>query len=170
LRKAEDATLVQGACADGASDRVQGVESWDGVFWGWNFDAFALFELIPCVSPFLAQFDQDQMRRGVDKFQSAIVSPRCFRLLAAFGIICYTISPSGARTLLALCTPVTNRPVPVPAVNRVFANKDLGIGVLEFLPKINAFASFPPLAIRKNDHASSTLLAPRDRQQPSAQG
>lgn len=139
---------------------------WHIIFWGWNFDAFALFELIPGVSPFLAQFDQDRMRTGIDNFRSATISPRCFRLLAAFGIICYSISPSGARTLFQLCTPVSNRPVQVPAVNRAYANKDLGIGVLEFLPRLNAFASFPPLVISRNDHATSTLLAPEGQQPP----
>jgi glycosyl transferase, family 25 len=133
---------------------------WHMMFWGWNFDAVAVFELIPGVSPFFARFDQDQMRNGIDNFQSAKVSPRCFRLFRAFGIIGYSISPSGARTLLQLCTPVSNRPVHLPALNRAFPNKDLGIAVLEFLPQINAFASFPPLVISKNDHAISTLLAP----------
>jgi glycosyl transferase family 25 len=166
----DDAILNYSFEKDSASIINRLSPDWHMIFWGWNFDAFALFELLPGVSPFLAHFDQAQMRNGVDKFQSAIVSPRCFRLLAAFGIICYTISPSGAQTLLRLCTPVTNRPVPVPAVGRVYANKDLGIGVLEFLPKINAFASFPPIAISKNDHASSTLLTGQDRQPPGAPG
>jgi GR25 family glycosyltransferase involved in LPS biosynthesis len=133
---------------------------WDIVFWGWNFDAFAAFEMIPGVSPFVAWFDQDQMRNGVEKFQSAMITPRCFRLYAAFGVICYSVSPAGARALLELCVPVTNRPVHVPSVDRTYANRDAGIAVLEFLPRLNSFASFPPLAIAKNDHATSQNLNP----------
>lgn len=136
---------------------------WHIVFWGWNFDAFALFELIPGVSPFLANFDQDQMRQGIDQFQSAPLSPRPFRLLAAFGIMCYTISPLGARILQKFCLPLHNAAVSVPSVNRTFANRDLSIALLDVLPKINAFASFPPLVITKNDHAISTVLAPQGR-------
>ncbi len=134
---------------------------WHIVFWGWNFDAFALFELIPGVSPFLARFDQNQLRNGIDQFQSATLSPRPFRLLAAFGIVCYTISPLGARALKKLCIPLNNAPLFVPAINRQFANKDLSVALLDVFPRINAFASFPPLVITRNDHAVSTVLARR---------
>jgi GR25 family glycosyltransferase involved in LPS biosynthesis len=134
---------------------------WHIIFWGWNFDAFALFELIPGVSPFLANFNQDQMRQGIDQFQSATLSPRPFRLLAAFGIVCYTISPLGARRLRQACIPLQSAPVFVQPVNRSFENKDLSVALLDIFQKINAFASFPPLVITKNDHATSTVLAPQ---------
>ena len=131
---------------------------WHIIFWGWNFDAFAIFELIPGVSPFLARFDQEQMRQGVDRFQSATLSPRPFRLLAAFGIVCYTISPLGARALKQLCIPLRRAWVSVPYVDQLFENRDLSISLLEILPRINAYASFPPLVITNNDHATSTVL------------
>jgi GR25 family glycosyltransferase involved in LPS biosynthesis len=133
---------------------------WHMIFWGWNFDAFALFELLPGVSPLLAQFDQDQMRAGIEQFQAASVMPRAFRLLAAFGIAAYSISPGGARVLRQLLRPVRAMPVTVPAVGRRFANKDLSIALLDALPRISAFASLPPLVITRNDRAISTVLAP----------
>jgi glycosyl transferase, family 25 len=131
---------------------------WHLLFWGWNFDAFAVFEMLPGVSPFLANFDQNQMRAGIEHFQSARVNPRAFRLLAAFGIVSYSISPAGARLLRQVLLPVRAAPVTVPAVGRRFANKDLSIALLDVLPRINAFASFPPLVITRNDHAISTVL------------
>lgn len=138
-------------------------QDWHMIFWGWNFDAFALFELIPGVSPFLAQFDQNQMRSGIDRFQSAVLAPRAFRLLAAFGIVCYSISPAGAHLLRQLLLPVRAAPVTVPAVGRRFANKDLSIALLDAFPRIRAFASFPPLVITRNDHAISTVLPDKPR-------
>jgi len=134
------------------------VPNWHIIFWGWNFDALALFEFIPGVSTCLSYFDQDRMRNGIQQFQSATLLPRPFRLLAAFGIVCYTISPLGAQVLQRLCTPLRGAAVAVPAANRRFANKDLSVALVEFLPRINAFASFPPLVITKNEHTISTVL------------
>ena len=134
------------------------VPNWHMIFWGWNFDALTAFEFIPGVSSCVAYFDQARMRKGILQFQSATLSPRPFRLLAAFGIMCYSISPLGARVLQRLCTPLRSAPVSVPVGDRQFANKDLSVGLVEFLPQINAFASFPPLVISKNDHAISTVL------------
>src|SRR4051812_31343929 len=76
---------------------------WHIVYWGWNFDTIAHFELLPGVSSFAANFDQKQMRQGIEAFQSAVVAPRLLRLYAAFGIVCYTISPLGAKVLKQLC-------------------------------------------------------------------
>jgi len=131
---------------------------WHMIFWGWNFDAFTVFELVPGLSPFLAQFDQHGMRAGIESFRSATISPRPYRLLAAFGIPCYTVSPAGAALLKRLVLPVTNHRVFVPSVNRCFANRDLSLALLGLFPRIQVFASFPPLIITPNDHATSTVL------------
>lgn len=143
---------------DAAATLQSLVPNWHMVFWGWNFDAMALFEMIPGVSSCLAQFEQARMRRAVKQFQSATLTPRPFRLLAAFGIVCYSVSPLGARVLQRLFTPLRDNPVTLPATGRSFMNKDLSVGLLETFPKITAFASFPPLVITKNDHSISTVL------------
>jgi hypothetical protein len=79
-------------------------------------------------------------------------------MLALFGAVCYSISPSGARALSKLCIPVRSAPVTVAAVNRTFAQRDICIAMLECFPRMNAFASFPPLVVTKNDHSQSTVL------------
>ena len=103
----------------------------------------------------------EELRKGIRRFQSAKFSPRAFRLLAAFGVVCYTISPAGAVLLQRLCTPLRNTPVIVRGINREnrhFANKDLSVALLEFLPKMRAYGCFPPLVVTKNEHASLSIL------------
>jgi len=104
------------------------------------------------------------MRRGIEAFQSAVVAPRLLRLYAAFGIICYTISPLGARVLKQLCLPLRNAPVVFPGLSRSLPNFDLGVAMVGILAQVSAFASFPPLVITKHDHSISTTVlrqAPR---------
>lgn len=132
--------------------------NWHIVLWGWNFDAIAVFSLIPGVSQFLAQFNQSRMRQQIETFQSAVFPPQAFRLFVAFGIPAYTISPAGARLLKRLCLPFDRRQITVPMIGRTFVNRDLSVALLDAFPKIAAFASFPPLVVTKNDHAISTVL------------
>ena len=131
---------------------------WHIVYWGWNFDTIAHFELLPGVSSFAANFDQKRMRRGIEAFQSAVVAPRLLRLHAAFGIVCYTISPLGARVLKQLCLPLRNGPVVFPGVSRTLPNSALDVALVGILDGVSAFASFPPLVITKNDHSISTTV------------
>jgi GR25 family glycosyltransferase involved in LPS biosynthesis len=131
---------------------------WHIVYWGWNFDTIAHFELLPGVSSFVANFDQKRLRRGIESFQSAVVAPRLLRLYAAFGIVCYTISPLGAAVLRNLCQPLSNAPVVIPGVNRSLPNSALDLALVGLLGRVNAFASFPPLVVTKNDHSVSTTV------------
>lgn len=130
---------------------------WHLVLWGWNFDAVVLLDIIPGVSPAVMMFNQKQMREGVAAFQSARLAPRPFRLLTAFGTVCYTISPAGARMLRRLCIPIGRAPVVLPQTNQAIANKDLSISLIGAFPEINAFGSLPPLAITRNEHGVSTI-------------
>ena len=138
-------------------------EDWHFVLWGWNFDTPALFDIAAGALPFQVHFEQDQMRERIARFQIAPVTPRPFRLLVSFGTPCYTISPEGARRLQQLCVPIQAAPVFVPLIQRLYPNKDISCSLLAAYAQINAFASFPPLVVTRNDHATSTVLAPPHR-------
>ena len=119
----------------------------------------AHFELLPGVSSFAANFDQKQLRRGIEAFQSAVVAPRLLRLYAAFGIVCYTISPaSDARVLKQLCLPLRNAPVVIPGSTAPWRIPPWILALVGILARVNAFASFPPLVVTKNDHSISTTV------------
>jgi hypothetical protein len=44
-----------------------------------------------------------------------------------------------------------------PDLNRSLPNNNFDVMVNAIYPKINAFVSFPPLAITKNEHTTSTV-------------
>ena len=136
-------------------------DDWDIVLWGWNLDSILLFDLMPGVSHCLATFDQEKMRAGADIFQELPIVPGAFRLLRAFGIVCYTISPRGASAMLDRSLPLRPLKVAFPMVHPEFPNNGIDIVMNDAYPGMNAFVSFPPLVVTKNEHAISTIQTAR---------
>jgi GR25 family glycosyltransferase involved in LPS biosynthesis len=130
---------------------------WDFVLWGWNFDSYLLFELMPGVSPCLACFDEAQMRAGQIAFQNQAIAPQAFRLQRALGIPCYSVSPKGARALRAACLPLAKIRVYFPGLNRHVPNFGIDVAMNHRFPDIKAFVSFPPLVITRNEMKKSTI-------------
>jgi GR25 family glycosyltransferase involved in LPS biosynthesis len=130
---------------------------WDFILWGWNFDSYLLFELLPGVSPCLSCFDEEQMRLGIEGFQQQAVTPQPFRLQRALGIPCYSISAKGARVLKAACLPLARIKVYFPGLNRHLSNFGIDIMMNHAYPQISAFVSFPPLVLTGNEIGKSTV-------------
>jgi len=130
---------------------------WDIISWGWNFDLFMSFEMLPGVSSSLCQFEQQRMRDGASAFQTQAISPKAYRMLWAFGTPCYSVSAKGAAVLRERLLPF--RPMIIPCPEGVRAPpgslhyRVLSIdGALNSVYRhINAFVSFPPLVITKNE-------------------
>lgn len=134
---------------------------WDLLMWGWNFDSVLMFDLMPGVSSCLAAFDQDQLRSAVRTYQTQPLFPQLFRLIRSFGVICYTVSPAGAKKLLERCLPVRAMTISVPGVNARLPNYGIDIMMSSVYPDLNAYVGFPPLAVTRNEHASSTVQRQR---------
>jgi glycosyl transferase family 25 len=130
---------------------------WHLILWGWNFDSVLLFDMLPGVSQCLGNFNQHRMRLGIDTFQAAAVAPRAFRLIRAFGLVGYTVSPLGARLMKRHCLPLRNLDVPCPGLEGVVPNLGIDVMLNDAYPRINAFVSFPPLVVTKNLHSTSTI-------------
>lgn len=136
---------------------------WDIVLWGFNFDGFMSFEMLPGVSYCLGQFDQAGMRAGITTFQRLALSPRLFRLRWAFGTVCYSISPKGARLVRSEICPL--RPIisviPEGARARPGGTHFRSVGpdnaMCSLYPRLNAFVSMPPLVVSKNEPENSTV-------------
>jgi GR25 family glycosyltransferase involved in LPS biosynthesis len=133
---------------------------WDLVMWGWNFDAHLMLRMLPGVSPCCATFDQDKMLAGMHIFQRQHVDFRLFPLLRSFGTPCYSISPKGAQVLYRHCLPLRPMQVFFPGLNCTFPNNGIDMMMNAAYPDMQAFVSFPPLVVVKNDHAASTVLPP----------
>jgi GR25 family glycosyltransferase involved in LPS biosynthesis len=146
-------------CAEAALASLP--DDWDIVLWGWNFDSYLGFDMMPGVSPCLASFDQDAMRAGIEQFQNEVPAPRLYRLLRAFGTPCYTVSPKGAALLRQHCLPLRAMSVYFPGLERTLENGGLDTMMNDAYPRLSAFVCFPPLAITPNRHDISTIQ-PRD--------
>jgi glycosyl transferase family 25 len=130
---------------------------WDFIAWGWNFDAPLMIDLLPRVSPCLAQFSQDRMRAGAKNFQKLSILPQPFRLFACLGTICYSVSPRGARSLTAACFPLKSAYISYPGIQHKWAISAIDATLSTVYDKINAYAAFPPLVITKNELSKSTV-------------
>lgn len=140
-------------------------DDWDLVLWGWNFDSILLFELMPGVSPALMTTNQELLRKGLRAFQSTSLVPRPFRLRRAYGTVCYTISPKGARRLLDHALPLRPFTIDFPMVNPAFPNNGIDIVMNAAYPSLEAYVSVPPLVVTPNEHAVSTVI---ERPRPAA--
>jgi GR25 family glycosyltransferase involved in LPS biosynthesis len=165
--KAVASRKVQTICEDDAilhrgfipcAERIISVlpRDWDIVLWGWNFDGILLFH-IPGLTYCRAQFDQNELRKSIGCFQAMVISPQPFRLLGAFGTLCYSVSPKGAEALKRHCFPIHEKPIFLPGLNRSLPYMSIDIAMNEVYPRLSAFASFPPLAVTENDHQRSTI-------------
>jgi GR25 family glycosyltransferase involved in LPS biosynthesis len=164
LTIAEDDAVFHGRFETLAPQVMQKLPpEWDLVSWGWNFDLFMCFEMLPGVSHCLAQFEQDRMRGGVGAFQRQTVDPQVFKLIWQFGIPCYTISPKGAKALVSKSLPLKPRTSAFPPGARVqpwlghFRNVGIDSVMNDAWTELKAFACFPPLVISKNEAVYSTI-------------
>ncbi len=142
-----------------AAGRIMGAlaPDWDIVLWGFNFDAFISFEMLPGVSYCLGQFDQQSLRAGLAAFQRQAIAPQAFKLRWAFGTMSYSISPRGARLFRDGLCPLRPMVANIPEGSRAAPGgayfKSVGIdnAMSSLYPRLNAFVSFPPLVVSKNE-------------------
>jgi GR25 family glycosyltransferase involved in LPS biosynthesis len=153
----DDAVLNRGFVprADALLDTLPG--GWDFVLWGWNFDQVLLVDALPGVSPCLMYCDQAHMRARADSFQALDIEPKALRLLRAFGLMCYTVTPRGAQMLLAACRPIRAMSIAIPGVKEPLPNYGVDSMCNAAYASLNAFVAFPPLAVSPNEHASSLV-------------
>jgi glycosyl transferase, family 25 len=140
-------------------------EGWDMIYWGFNFDMFLCFDMLPGVSPCVATFNQDLMRAGIDRFQKQSITPQAFKVIWAFGTCCYSISPKGAKVIKSKILPLRPQTIAFPEAKNVppFSPSWRTVGIDNCMNavhrQINSFVSFPPLVISKNEPERSTTRA-----------
>lgn len=136
---------------------------WDIILYGWNFDAALVIDLLPGVTPAVVYCDEDRLRAHAAAFQRHAQPLQAIRLLQAFGPMCYSVSPKGARAMRKLCLPIRPLSVELPGPSRNLGsdrrlpNVGLDVMMAAAYPQVNAFIAFPPLVISRNEHAASTV-------------
>lgn len=129
---------------------------WDIILWGYNFDAFLWVEILEGVRCKM-QFEQNDLRARISEFRSRPSLQVPLRLRHSFGVMAYTISPSGARNIMKICLPLSNRLIDFPGFGVVVENRTIDAAMNAAYPKIKAFACVPPLAMSENRHETSTV-------------
>lgn len=136
---------------------------WDIIYWGFNFDMFLGFDMLPAVSPCFAKFDQSKMRAGTEAFQKQSITPKTFKAIWVFGTLCYSISPKGAQVIKNKILPLRPKIVSLPEVESLpsFGSSWRTVGIDNCINavhrEIKSFVCFPPLVISKNEPDRSTV-------------
>lgn len=129
----------------------------DFVAWGYNFDSVVRFSMFNGKVPFCMSFDQNSLRLSIDDFLADRSPVLFFSLLEYFGICAYSISPQAAARLLAHCFPLKNDAYQSVGLRRCIPNYGIDAVMNRCYEGMRSFASFPPLAVTKNEHASSSI-------------
>jgi glycosyl transferase family 25 len=151
----EDDAIVHEKFEVLAPELLNAVPDWDIVLWGWNFDEAVSFDLFPGV-PSMTHCSQEDMRNLVSAIQHGPIQPTLRRLYYGFGLVGYSLSPTGARRLLNRAFPSRPFLYKVPLFGLEVENTGIDSVTSVLYSELNAFACVPPLVITRNEHADST--------------
>lgn len=136
---------------------------WDIILWGWNFDSVLHVEMFGGLNETVLTFARPQLGPAVGRFQDLSPDARPLRLIHAFGLVCYSISPQGAARLLERCFPLRNEIVSVPGLRANIHNISLDTAMNKHFRELQAYVSFPPLVWTENDRGESDVCGTRSR-------
>jgi hypothetical protein len=141
-------------------------DDWDYILWGYNFDTLMSFDMVPGLTSCTAMFDQSKMRRALPVFHQRRMQTTAFRLSRALGTPAYSVTPRGAKKLLAFCLPIRPLDVEFPLIGR---RPNCGIDFMlnKLYPRIAAYVAVPALALTANDTGRSTIQDPNDPRSPA---
>jgi GR25 family glycosyltransferase involved in LPS biosynthesis len=131
---------------------------WDLVMWGWNFDTVLAYDILPGISSCIAYLDQAGLRRAIDEFQDRRISPGVYPLQRAFGLVCYTVSPAGARRLREHCLPLRPMKVAFPGFHGLVENNGIDVMTNQAYPSLSAYVAVPPLVVTENRKGAATTV------------
>ena len=155
---AEDDAIFNRHFCQKASDLLKRLpESWDIILWGWNFDSFFHVEVISKLKQGVMTFDHTALGQRASDFQNVEFNSLLFRLVGAFGTVCYSLSTKGANRLSELCFPLKNEVVNIPGLGKEIPNIGIDTVLNKHYPAVQAFACFPPLVWSDNDKTRSDV-------------
>jgi glycosyl transferase, family 25 len=141
------------------SERLLGAlpPDWEIVLWGWNYDSPLLFDM-PGLATGMVLCDYENIRVRTPDFQGHPIVPTMVRLRQALGLVCYSLSPAGARKLRDFCLPIRFMKVPFRATKGgLMPNIGIDVMMSAQFPSLKAFACLPPLVVAHYDWAASTI-------------
>jgi GR25 family glycosyltransferase involved in LPS biosynthesis len=130
---------------------------WDIILWGWNFDSVLHVGIMGGIREAVMNFDARPLDSRLAEFQAEDYAVQPLRLVNAFGLVSYSVSPAGARRLLAACFPLRKDAIPIPGLNRHLLNISLDATMNKHYRALRSFACFPPLVWTENDKSTSDV-------------
>jgi len=136
---------------------------WDIVLWGWNFDSILHVEVIEGIKQTVMHFDPSKLAERAGEFQERTYEVLPMRLIGAFGAVCYSLSPMGARSLQQRCFPLKNETIAIPGLGRKLLNFGIDCVMNKHYPGLRSYVAFPPLVWTENDKTISDVSGPVPR-------
>jgi hypothetical protein len=93
----------------------------------------------------------DGLAGGSSDYQRASLYPSVFRLHEIYGLVCYTVSPRGAKKLLERVVPIHAPTVFSVANDRLLDNVGLDITLNLLHSTLHSYVAIPPLAVAVGD-------------------
>ena len=135
---------------------VAQVAGWDIILLGYNFDASLELNIAPGINfsgDFSARYPTEQ---HLARFSRSTVQIGSQRLVSAFGICGYVISPKGAKNLIDRCFPLDSRTVILRRAGRSISAYTLDCMMTTIYRHMLAYACLPPLVMTPNNPKTST--------------
>lgn len=130
---------------------------WDIVLWGWNFDAILHVEILEGMKRAIVRSDRRPLGRRLAEFQAKDYDASLLPLIAAFGTVCYSVSPKGAGQLLGLCFPLKRERIVVPGMKIRLPNATIDVVMISHYRNLKSYVCVPPLAWTENDKSASDI-------------
>ncbi|MBL9080867.1 MAG: glycosyltransferase family 25 protein [Planctomycetales bacterium] len=157
---AEDDAVFNYGFAPAADKVLQQLPAeWDIILWGFNFNSILHVGLFDGLNESVLHFSRSQLGDDQTAYQRRTIHPTPLRLVNAFGLVCYSISPGGARRLLERCFPLCNELVSVPGLKAEIHNMTLDTEMNRHFGSLEAFVCFPPLVWTENDRTQSDVCS-----------
>nr|WP_207801866.1 glycosyltransferase [Phenylobacterium hankyongense] len=120
-------------------------DDWDLVLWGYLVDRLRLWVDYGTSKAAIEFFGSDLSDH--ETFQAAAGEPRLVRLVNAFGMVGYSISPKGARALLGECLPLRHRGIHF-VQGMDYWDEGIDTAANALYPTLKAYACLPPLVVQ----------------------
>jgi GR25 family glycosyltransferase involved in LPS biosynthesis len=130
-------------------------DDWGIILWGWNFNAPREMELIEGVTRSISRVDQNALRANIETFRNSEIAALPFRLHHAFGSMGYSVSPSGARVLLAACLPLAHIEIDFGEGRPKMLNRAFDSLLNAVYPRMKAYVCVQPLVVSENRQETS---------------
>ena len=138
-------------------------KDWDFVQWGYIFDPLFVWVDFGFSKATLRFYGQKFQREEKSDFQSAEFIPNAVKLAHSYGIQAYSVSPKGARLLLAHCFPLRKRLIPFPGTGIASFDEGIDCVMCAAYSAMQAFISVPPLVLQDEMQESDRKMTDREK-------